>query len=171
MTMLDEAKPNGHADPPTRAWDARLAAIERRLAALAESGEQRGAGLRDAVAEFAAAELAKRDAEIVNLKKQLADFQQKLEQEAAIDQRVDEISARLEENQARRETGKKCITGGDFIQTMGLMMAQERHSAREEFKTADGEMQRAFEAKLAAVEERLKAVPGKLPGAKIWQAE
>jgi hypothetical protein len=175
MTMLDEAKTNGHAEPATRARDARLVAIERRLAALpaeiAETSERRIVILRDALADFAAAELAKRDEEIVSLKKQLADFQQKLEQQAAIDQRVDEISARLEEKQARRETGKKCITDGDFIQTMGLMMAQERHSAREEFKAADGEMQRALEAKLAAVEERLKAVPGKLPVAKIWQAE
>ena len=52
MTMLDEAKPNGHAEPAMRAWDARLAAIERRLAALpaeiAETSEQRIVILRDA---------------------------------------------------------------------------------------------------------------------------
>jgi|SRR5215472_13128186 hypothetical protein len=170
MTMLDEAKPNGHAEPVTRAWDARLAAIERRLAALpaeiAETGERRVVILRDALADFAAAELAKRDEEIVSLKKQLADLQQKLEQQAAIDERVHEISARLEEKQARRDRGKNGITD-DFIQ----VFAQERQSAREEFKAADAEMQRALEAKLAAVEERLKAVPGKLPVAKIWRAE
>ena len=28
MTMLDEAKTNGHAEPVTRAWDARLAAFD-----------------------------------------------------------------------------------------------------------------------------------------------
>jgi len=71
MTMLDEAKPNGHAEPATRAWDARLAAIERRLAALpaeiAETGERRVVILRDAIADFAAAELEKRDEEIVSL--------------------------------------------------------------------------------------------------------
>src|SRR5262245_50013214 len=151
MTMLDEAKANGHAEPVTRAWDARLATIERRLAALpaeiAETGEQRVAILRDAIADFAAAELAKRDEEIVNLEKQLADLQQKLEQQAAIDQRVHEFSARLEEKQARTDRGNK------------------------EFKTADDEMQRALEAKLAAVEERLKAAPGKLPVSKIWHQE
>jgi hypothetical protein len=38
---LDEAKPNGHAEPVTRAWDARLARIEQRLADIAETGEQR----------------------------------------------------------------------------------------------------------------------------------
>jgi hypothetical protein len=54
---------------------------------------------------------------------------------------------------------------------MDMVIAQERQSARKEFKAADEEMQRALEAKLAAVEERLKAVPGKLPVAKIWRAE
>jgi len=110
MTMLDEAKPNGHAEPAMRAWDARLTAIERRLAALpaeiAETGERRVVILRDALADFAAAELAKRDEEIVSLKNQLADLQQKLEQQAAIDQRVHEISACLEERQARRDRGQ-----------------------------------------------------------------
>src|SRR5262249_12260670 len=171
MTMLDEAKANGHAEPVTRAWDARLATIERRLAALpaeiAETGEQRVAILRDAIADFAAAELEKRDEEIVNLEKQLADLQQKLEQQAAIDQRVHEISARLEERQARRDGGKNGIMDGDFIQ----VFAQERQSARKEFKAADEEMQRAFEAKLAALEGRVKAVPGKLPVSKIWRPE
>src|SRR5215831_7535113 len=171
MTTLDEARPNGHAEPAMRAWDARLAAIERRLAALpaeiAETGERRVVILRDAIADFAAAGLAKRDEEIVSLKKQLADLQQKLEQQAAIDQRVHEISARLEEKQARCERGKNGITDGDFIQ----VFAQERQSARKEFKAADEEMQRALEAKLAEVEERLKAVPGRLPVAKIWREE
>ena len=89
--------------------------------------------LRDAIADFAAAELAKRDEEIVNLEKQLADLQQKLEQQAAIDQRVHEISARLEEKQ-RRDRGKD----GDFFQTMNTVIAQERQSAREEFKLPTG---------------------------------
>src|SRR5262249_9788023 len=133
-----------------------------------ETGEQRILILRDAIADFAAAELARRDDEIVILKKQLADLQQKLEQQAAIDQRVHEISARLEEKQARRDRGKK---HGDIIQTMGMVIAQERQSARKEFKAADEEMQRALEAKLAAVEERLKTVPGKLPVSKIWHQE
>src|SRR5215472_12212840 len=170
MTMLDEAKANGHAEPVTRAWDARLATIERRLADIVESGEQRIVILRDAIADFAASELAKRDEEIVSLKKQLAELQQKLKQQAAIDQRVHEISNRLEEKQARRDRGNG-ITDGDFIQTMGMVIAQERQSAREEFKAADEEMQRALDAKLAAVEERLKAVPGKLPVSKIWRPE
>jgi chromosome segregation ATPase len=169
--MLDEAKTNGHAEPATRAWDARLARLERRLADIAEIGEQRVMVLRDAIADFAASELARRDAEIVSLKKQLADLQQKLEQQAAIDQRVHEISARLEEKQARRDRGKNGITDGDIIQTMDMVIAQERQSARKEFKAADEEMQRAFEAKLAEQKERLLAVPGRLPVAKIWRQE
>jgi hypothetical protein len=85
MTMLDETKtkPNGHAEPVTRAWDARLTRVEQRLAGLPveihETSEQRVLILRDALADFAAAELAKRDKEIVSLQKQLADLQQKLE--------------------------------------------------------------------------------------------
>jgi hypothetical protein len=54
---------------------------------------------------------------------------------------------------------------------MDMVIAQERQSARKEFKAADEEMQRALEAKLAAVEERLKAVPGRLPVARIWRPE
>src|SRR5215472_10433478 len=175
MTTLDEAKPNGHAEPAMRAWDARLAAIERRLAALpaeiAETGEQRVAILRDAIADFAAGELRERDEKIAELKGEIADLQQKLKQQAAIDERVHEISARLEEKQARRDRGKNGIADGDIIQTMDMVIAQEHQSARKEFKTADEEMQHALDAKLAAVEERLKAVPGKLPVSKIWRPE
>src|SRR5215831_19530237 len=100
MTLLDETKTNGHAEPVTRAWDARLARIERRLADIAEAGEQRIVILRDAIADFAAGELRERDEKIAALKGEIADLQQKLEQQAVIDQRVHEISARLEEKQA-----------------------------------------------------------------------
>jgi chromosome segregation ATPase len=122
-----------------------------------ETSEQRVLILRDALADFAAAELAKRDGEIVSLQKQLADLEQKLEQQAAIDQRVHEISARLEEKQERRDNDKNGI--GDFIQTMGTLITQDRQSARTEFKAAVEEAQRAVEAKLSAAEQRLKADP------------
>jgi hypothetical protein len=169
MTMLAEAKPNGHAERATRATDTRLARIEQRLAEIAETGHERVLILRDALADFAAAELAKRDDEIVSLQKQIADVQHKLEQQAAIDQRVHEISGRLEEKQERSDRGKNGT--GDFIQTMGTLITQERRSTRTEFKAAVEEMRRALEAKLAAVEERLRSVPGRLPVAKIWRAE
>ena len=81
------------------------------------------------------------------------------------------ISPRLEEEQARRDRVKNGITDGDFIQRLGMMIAQERQSARTEFKAAAEAMQRTFEARVAALEERLKTVPGKLPVAKIWRPE
>ena len=80
MTALDEAtKRNGHAEPVTRAWDARLAAIEQRLVEIAETGEQRVAILRDAFADFTAAELAQRDGEIRTLKQRIAELERELE--------------------------------------------------------------------------------------------
>src|SRR5262249_33136942 len=148
MTTLNEVT-NGHAVSATQATDTRLATIERRLADIAESGKHRIVVLRDAIADFVASEMAERDNEIMTLKKQLGDLQQKLEQQAAIDQRVHEISTRLEEKQERLDRGKN---DGDLIQTLGIMIAQERESAKA-FKAANEEMQRAFEAKLAALEE------------------
>jgi hypothetical protein len=165
--MLDELQTNGHAEPVPRASDARLAMIERRLGEIAETGEQRIAVLRDAIADFAAAELTQRDAEIRILKNRIADLEHRLEQKTEVDQQVAEIATRLEERQARRDTSKNGITDGDFIQTM--VISQE--SARKEFKAADEGMQRAFEEKLAALEGRLKSVPGRLPVAKTWSVE
>ena len=134
MALNEVKTTNGHAEPATRAWDARMTMIETRLAHMAESGEQRVLVLRDAIADFLASEMVERDQEIVTLKKQFADFQQKLEQQVAIDQRVHEISTRLEEKQERRGRGKN---DGDLIQTVGIMIAQERESARKEFKAAN----------------------------------
>src|SRR5215470_14850002 len=109
MTMCNEVRTNGHAVSATQATDTRLATIERRLADITKSGEHRIVVLRDAIADFVAAEMAERDNEIMTLKKELADLQQKLEQQAAIDQRVHEISARLEERQERRDRGRHGI--------------------------------------------------------------
>jgi TolA-binding protein len=108
MTMLlDEAKSNGHAEPVTRAWDARFARIERRLTEIAETGEQRVAVLRDAIGDFYSAELAQRDHEIGTLKKHIADLEQKLQQKTAIDEQAHEIAARLEERASRRDEAKR----------------------------------------------------------------
>jgi hypothetical protein len=110
MTVLDAVKTNGqngHVEPATRAWNAHLARIERRLAEVAESGEQRVAILRDALADFTAAELAQRDHEIVTLKKHIAELEHKLEQKTAVDEQVHEIAARLEEKAARRDEAKR----------------------------------------------------------------
>jgi hypothetical protein len=105
--VLNDAKANGHADPSSRAWHAHLARIERRLAEIAETGEQRVAILRDALADFTAAELAQRDHEIVTLKKHIADLEQKLQQKTAVDEQVHEIAMRLEEKAARRDEAKR----------------------------------------------------------------
>src|SRR5262249_202034 len=126
MTMFNEVRTNGHAVSATQATDTRLATIERRLADITESGEHRICVLRDAIADFVGSEMTERDNEIMTLKKQLADFQQKLEQQAAIDRRVNEICARLEETQARRDRSKNGITDGDFMQTVRMVITQER---------------------------------------------
>jgi hypothetical protein len=98
---------NGHAEPMPRAWDARLAAIERRLADIAGSGEHRVAVLRDAIADFVASEMAERDHQIATLRKNIADLERKLEQKTVVDRQVAEVAAQLEERQARRDEAKR----------------------------------------------------------------
>ena len=107
MTLLNDAKANGHADPSSRAWHAHLARIERRLAEIAEAGEHRVAILCDALADFTAAELAQRDGEIRTLKQHIADLEHKLQQKTAVDQQVHEIAMRLEEKAAGRDEAKR----------------------------------------------------------------
>jgi hypothetical protein len=102
--MLDEVKSNGHAEP---AWDARLARIERRLVDITETGEQRIAILRDAIGDFCASELARRDDEIATLKKQIANLESQLVQKTVVDRQVAEVAAQLEERQARRDEAKR----------------------------------------------------------------
>jgi hypothetical protein len=104
MTLLDEIRTNGHGEP---AWDARLAKLERRIANIAETGEKRVAILRDAIGEFCDAELAKRDDEIMTLKKHIADLKNQLQQKTSIDRQVHEIAMRLEEKAARRDEAKR----------------------------------------------------------------
>jgi hypothetical protein len=53
---------------------------------------------------------------------------------------------------------------------LGATVADLRMELREEFELAIEETQRSFEAKLAALEQRLKAVPGKLPVVKTFQS-
>jgi polyhydroxyalkanoate synthesis regulator phasin len=69
--------------------------------------EQQVVDLRGAIANFVAPELEKRDGEISSLKKTVADLEQKLKQQSAIDERVHEIAARLEEKQIRRDEAKR----------------------------------------------------------------
>jgi hypothetical protein len=102
--MLDEVKTNGHAEP---AWDARLATLERRIADIAKTGEQRVAILRDAIGDYAAAELAKRDDQIGSLKEHIAKLENQLAQKTLVDRQVAEVGAQLEERQARRDEAKR----------------------------------------------------------------
>ena len=74
---------------------------------IAETGEQRVAILRDAFADFTAAELAQRDGEIRTLKQRIAELERELEQKTAVDQRVHEIAMRLEERAAGRDEAKR----------------------------------------------------------------
>jgi hypothetical protein len=104
MTLLDEIRTNGHGEP---AWDARLAKLERRIANIAETGEQRIAILRDAIGNHYAAELAQRDDEIATLKKHIADLKNQLQEKMRVDRQVAEIGMQLEERQARRDEAKR----------------------------------------------------------------
>ena len=85
--MLNEARMNGngHAEPVTAAWDARLARIERQIAEVAGASEQRALILHDALGDFCASELDKRDDEIRHLKEYVADLERQLEQKSAVD--------------------------------------------------------------------------------------
>jgi hypothetical protein len=102
--MLDEVKTNGHAEP---AWDARLAKLERRIADIAATGEQRVAILRDAIGDFCAAELAQRDAKIGILEKHISDLEKQLEQKSSVDQQIHEIAMRLDARQSARDEAKR----------------------------------------------------------------
>jgi hypothetical protein len=55
--------------------------------------------------------------------------------------------------------------------TLSDVIATERADRQKEVKEAVEEAQRAFETKLTALEERLKAVPGKVPVAKTWHPQ
>lgn len=92
---------------PLRATDTRLMLIERRLSEVTENGEQRLAILREAMAHFAARELAERDERIATLKRQIAELTQKLDQKTAVDQQVHEIIKRLDAQALARDAAKR----------------------------------------------------------------
>jgi flagellar biosynthesis/type III secretory pathway ATPase len=100
--MLHET--DGHAQPVKQAWAAN---IERRIAEVEQNGEQRVLILRDALADFAAAQLAQRDNEIALLKKHITELEQKLQQKSEVDVRVEEVIKRLDARQLARDEAKR----------------------------------------------------------------
>src|SRR5262245_15899353 len=75
---------------------------------------------------------------------------------AQIDQRIEQHVAYARE-----------VMGEATGQAIGELCAD----LRDEFQSAVAEMQQSFDAKLAASEERLKAIPGQLPGIKAYCAD
>src|SRR5262249_46283462 len=106
--MLDRT--NGHEPVPV-AWDSRMLALERGLAAVAEGGERRTEILRTAIGDFIVDELSKRDNEITSLRKCISDLERKRNEQTAVDRRVAEVAARLEERAARRDEGRRGPAG------------------------------------------------------------
>src|SRR5215471_20241197 len=107
MTMLGEVKTNGYSEPATRAWDAHLARIERRVAELGEAREERIRILRDALGEFIGNELAMRDREILDLRKHIAKLEHEIARKSEVDQQIDEIVRRLDARQFARDEAKR----------------------------------------------------------------
>jgi TolA-binding protein len=85
--------------------------MERRLSEVTANSEQRIAILREAMAHFAARELAERDERIATLKKKVAELTQELEQKTAIDQQVAEIVKRLDAQASARDAAKRGAKG------------------------------------------------------------
>src|SRR5215472_13998355 len=106
-TLINDAKTNGHAEPATRAWNASLARIERRLAELGETGEQRIVIMRDALGEFVTTELATRDREILPLRKHIVELEHEIARKSEVDQQIDEIVRRLDARQFARDEAKR----------------------------------------------------------------
>jgi hypothetical protein len=85
--------------------------MERQLKQVAETSEQRVQVLRDAIADFVAAELEQRDEEMASLKNQIADLERQLQQKTAVDQLVNEAVARLDSRQLARDEARRGKTG------------------------------------------------------------
>jgi hypothetical protein len=87
-----------------------------------------------------------------------------------------ESEARFAAHEARetqRETAGDawCAAIERRIDSVGEAVETERGERRQEFTAAFDEMRGSFDTKLATLEERLKAVPGRLPPVKTWGPE
>jgi hypothetical protein len=98
------------------------------------------------------------------------------EVKAAVEETKRAVEAKLEALEQHIEWHTEQCNHGIAVsagraETFGKTIETERADRQKEIKTAVEETQRVVEAKVAALEERLKAVPGKLPVARTWHPE
>jgi hypothetical protein len=79
--------------------------------------------------------------------------------------------AALEQRQHQAQQEQTVNNQAAWEKFYGEVLATERAARQKEVKAAIEEQQRICDAKLQALEQRLKSVPGKLPIAKTWQPE
>jgi hypothetical protein len=58
-----------------------------------------------------------------------------------------------------------------FIDVTCEALSEFRFTLRKKFKEGLAELQRTFDEKLSALEQRIKSVPGRLPSVKVWRPE
>jgi hypothetical protein len=91
------------------------------------------------------------------------------EVKAAVEEAQRAVDVKLEALEQRIvQRTEQCSGRADALSEV---IATERAGLWREIKAAVEEAERAFDVKLEALEQRLKAVPGKLPVAKIWRPE
>jgi hypothetical protein len=172
--MQNEAKTNGHerVKDGVVITDASMARIERRMAEIEAGGEKRVNALRDAVGEYIDDEFTPRDEEIASLhaenaalRKCVADLEHKVAQQAAVVQQVREIATRLEDRQLDIVQRIGRDGKGADPEAIARFIGERIEEPLQEF------IRSQVETKLAALEERLKALPGRLPVVKIWHPE
>jgi hypothetical protein len=110
MRQLNEAT-NGHPVPVTRAWDARLAKIEERIAKSEQSHEERILILRDAMSDFVADFITNKVAplhdEIKALKQSNAELKRQLQAKTDVDKQIEDVMKRLDARQLARDEAKR----------------------------------------------------------------
>jgi hypothetical protein len=79
--------------------------------------------------------------------------------------------AALEQRQHQAQQEQTTNNQAAWEKFYGEVLATERAARQKEVKAAIEEQQRICDAKLQALEQRIKSVPGKLPIAKTWQPE
>ena len=148
-----------------RAFETKLAALEDRIVQYTDQRiiqySEQCSGRADALGEVIATERADRRKEL----------------EAAVEEAQHAFEAKLAglEQRIVQRTDQQIIQSVEQSseRTRGLSnaIATEHRDRQKGVKAAVEEAQRAIDLKLEALEQRLKAVPGKLPVAKTWHPE